>query len=199
MGQAKRYSATSPSDFLSDADWVPDVGPPEYVNANVGPDRTLPCLDFALHVDLVAQERMYGYGPFGSNPILFELNEMDGIGDDAHVVWVLTTNRPDRGLDLELDDEDRVVARTTGVPASFVKELLPTATLAAAEGGRTAVTDADVGVVLDELLHETSALTRVLLGAGTPRPAAPHPHAWLGGMVEGAGEAQAQSVGEERP
>src|SRR5215218_1886444 len=48
MGQAKRYSATSLSDFLSDADWVPDVGPPEYVNANVGPDRTLPCLDFAL-------------------------------------------------------------------------------------------------------------------------------------------------------
>ena len=48
MGHAKRYSATSLSDFLSDADWVPHVGPPEYINATVGPDRTLPCLDFAL-------------------------------------------------------------------------------------------------------------------------------------------------------
>ena len=45
-------------------------------------------------VDLVAQERTYG--PFGSNPVLFELmNEMDGLGEDADVAWVLTTNRPD--------------------------------------------------------------------------------------------------------
>ena len=77
-----------------------------------------------------------------------------------------------------------MVARTSGVPASFVKELLRKATLAAAEDGRTAVTDTDVGAVLDELLHETSALTRVLLGAETPSPVAPHPHAWLGGWTQ---------------
>jgi hypothetical protein len=43
-------------------------------------------------VDLVATERtMPG---LGSNPLLFQLlNEMDGLGEDADVVFVLTTNR----------------------------------------------------------------------------------------------------------
>ena len=165
-------------------------------------------------MDLVAQERTYG--PFGSSPVLFELmNEMDGLGDDADIAFVLTTNRPDalepalaarpgrvdlavelplpdddarrqllqlygRGLDLELKDPESVVRRTGGVTASFVKELLRRAALAAAEGGRTAVTDEDVGLVLDELLSETSALTRVLLGAAPPGGgAAPDPHDWM--------------------
>jgi DNA polymerase III delta prime subunit len=45
-------------------------------------------------VDLVAEER--GMGPMGENPLLFELlNEMDGLAEDADVVFVLTTNRPD--------------------------------------------------------------------------------------------------------
>ena len=45
-------------------------------------------------VDLVAMERtMPG---MGTNPLLFQLlNEMDGLGDDADVVFVLTTNRVD--------------------------------------------------------------------------------------------------------
>lgn len=45
-------------------------------------------------VDLVAMERtMPG---MGTNPLLFQLlNEMDGLGDDADVVFVLTTNRID--------------------------------------------------------------------------------------------------------
>ena len=35
-------------------------------------------------------------GPMGENPLLFELlNEMDGLAEDADVVFVLTTNRPD--------------------------------------------------------------------------------------------------------
>jgi ATPase family protein associated with various cellular activities (AAA) len=180
--------------------------------------RLAPSVVVLEDVDLVAQERTFG--PFGSSPVLFELmNEMDGIGEDADVAWVLTTNRPDalepalasrpgridlavelplpdddarrrllalyaRGLDLQLADQDAVVARTSGVPASFVKELLRKAALAAAEHGRTTVTDDDVSEVLDELLAETSALTRVLLGAEAPsRGAAPHPHDWLGGMV----------------
>ena len=43
-------------------------------------------------VDLVAMERtMPG---MGSNPLLFQLlNEMDGLGEDADVIFVLTTNR----------------------------------------------------------------------------------------------------------
>jgi cell division protease FtsH len=176
--------------------------------------RLAPSLVVLEDVDLVAQERMFG--PYGSSPVLFELmNEMDGMGEDADVAWVLTTNRADalepalaarpgridlavelplpdekarksllalyaRGLDLQLSDEASVVARTEGVPASFIKELLRKATLAAAEDGRTTVTDADVDGVLSELLAETAALTRVLLGAGGPGAAvAPDPHGWM--------------------
>jgi hypothetical protein len=45
-------------------------------------------------VDLVATERMMS--GFGANPLLFQLlNEMDGLAEDADVVFVLTTNRVD--------------------------------------------------------------------------------------------------------
>ena len=45
-------------------------------------------------VDLVAEERARTAG--GSSPLLFELlNEMDGLRDDADVLFLLTTNRPD--------------------------------------------------------------------------------------------------------
>jgi hypothetical protein len=45
-------------------------------------------------VDLVAAERMMS--GLGTNPLLFQLlNEMDGLADDADVVFVLTTNRVD--------------------------------------------------------------------------------------------------------
>lgn len=45
-------------------------------------------------VDLIAEERG---SPFGSSgPLLFELlNELDGLGDDCDVIFVLTTNRPE--------------------------------------------------------------------------------------------------------
>jgi cell division protease FtsH len=180
--------------------------------------RLAPSLVVLEDVDLVAHERTYG--PFGaSSPVLFELmNEMDGMGEDADVAWVLTTNRADalepalaarpgridlaveipipdaearrrllalyaRGLDLRLADEQAVLDRTEGVPASFIKELLRKAALAAAEAGRTTVQDEDVNAVLDELLSETSALTRVLLGAGEPGTGgSTDPHAWVQGF-----------------
>lgn len=84
-----------------------------------------------------------------------------------------------RGLDLRLDDVAAVVERTEGVTASFIKELLRKATLGALSAGREHVTDADVGTALDELMSETSALTRMMLGAGgedASRPAS----SWLG-------------------
>jgi cell division protease FtsH len=95
-----------------------------------------------------------------------------------------------RGLDLRLTDADAVVRRTNGVTASFIKELLRRAALAAAEHGRTTVSDADVDGVLEELMSETSALTRALLGAPAPAGGAtPDPHAWLDGFTSAADEA----------
>lgn len=65
--------------------------------------------------------------------------------------------------------------------ASFVKELLRRAALDVAEAGRATVTDADVAATLDELLGETSALTRAFLGVRRPcdPEPAPDPHGWM--------------------
>lgn len=45
-GQSRRYSDVSLSDLLTTTHLT--VGPPEYVNAPVGPNRTLPCLAWAV-------------------------------------------------------------------------------------------------------------------------------------------------------
>jgi hypothetical protein len=45
-------------------------------------------------VDLIGTER--GHQTLGANALLFELlNQMDGLGEDADILFVLTTNRPD--------------------------------------------------------------------------------------------------------
>lgn len=45
-------------------------------------------------VDLVAEERTRPHA--GTNPVLFELlNQMDGVEEDADIVFILTTNRAD--------------------------------------------------------------------------------------------------------
>lgn len=45
-------------------------------------------------VDLIAGDR--SFGPMGANPLLFEvLNQIDGLGDDVDVTFILTTNRVD--------------------------------------------------------------------------------------------------------
>ncbi|HEX5633040.1 MAG TPA: hypothetical protein VFX50_07420, partial [Gemmatimonadales bacterium] len=84
-----------------------------------------------------------------------------------------------RGLDLTLSDVEGIVGRTEGVTASFVKELLRKAALAALDAGRQRVTDADVHGALDELLTDSAALTRTLLGAGGDEPPPPS-RQWLG-------------------
>ena len=66
-------------------------------------------------------------------------------------------------------DLDAVIARTEGVTAPFLKELLRRAALLAAEAdavgaGPLRVTDADLATALDELLDGGRQLTRVLLG-----------------------------------
>ncbi len=79
-------------------------------------------------------------------------------------------------LVLDLADLAGAVARTEGVTASFLKELLRRAALEAAERDPAAdpaaplhVTDADMTAALDQLLDTRSQLTRVLLGS-RPRP-----------------------------
>ena len=153
-------------------------------------------------VDLIAEDR--GMHP-GQHPLLFQLlNEMDGLAEDADVVFVLTTNRADllepalaarpgrvdQAVALELPDADarralfelyrgslavdtsrldEVLARTEGVTASFLKELLRRAALLAAtrtpEAADLAVSAADLSRALDELLDTRNAMTRALLGS----------------------------------
>jgi hypothetical protein len=75
-----------------------------------------------------------------------------------------------RGL-LSVDESrlDTVIARTEGVTASFLKELLRRAALIAAsetDSGELAVTADQLDAALDELLDTRNAMTRVLLGGG---------------------------------
>lgn len=164
-------------------------------------------------VDLIAEER--GYGP-GAHPLLFQLlNEMDGLGEDVDVAFILTTNRADllepalaarpgrvdqavhiprpdadgrrrllelyrRDLDLRADLA-AVVERTEGVTASFLKELLRRAALAAAEGagpeasGAVApivVEDRHLAAALDDLLDDRHQLTRLTVGGVGDEPVA---------------------------
>ena len=170
--------------------------------------RTLqPAVVVVEDVDLIAEERGHN---LGENPLLFELlNEMDGLGSDIDVTFLLTTNRADlleealaarpgrvdhaaelpvpdaaararllrlyQGrLDLALADRDTVIARTEGVTASFIKELLRRAALVAADEDPAdssadtpiRVTDAHLNAALDQLLDTRSALTLTLLGGG---------------------------------
>ncbi|WP_249523458.1 AAA family ATPase [Modestobacter marinus] len=152
-------------------------------------------------VDLIAEDR--GMHP-GQHPLLFQLlNEMDGLAEDADVVFVLTTNRADLlepalaarpgrvdqavelrlpdadarralfdlyrgGLEVDTSGLDDVLARTDGVTASFLKELLRRAALLAAqrtERGPLSVSAADLSGALDELLDTRNAMTRALLGS----------------------------------
>jgi hypothetical protein len=153
-------------------------------------------------VDLIADDR--GMHP-GQHPLLFQLlNEMDGLAEDADVVFVLTTNRADllepalaarpgrvdQAVALELPDADArralfelyrgtlpvdtsglddVMARTAGVTASFLKELLRRAALLAATrtpgADALAVSAGDLAAALDELLDTRNAMTRTLLGS----------------------------------
>ncbi|MBB2894220.1 AAA family ATPase [Flexivirga oryzae] len=65
------------------------------------------------------------------------------------------------------DDRARVVDRTDGVTASFLKELIRRAVLAAAEEGRAdRVSAHDIHTALDDLLDQSQSVTRSLLGLG---------------------------------
>lgn len=104
-----------------------------------------------------------------------------------------------RGLDLDPALLDDAVARTEGATASFFRELLRKAAVAALEAGRERVAREDVDAALDELLHETGSLTRVLLGSEAPGEGpAPAPHDWLQGMAGGTVHVQSGTFRRSR-
>lgn len=183
----------------------------QYIEAAATLARSLqPALVVLEDVDLVASERMPQRGM--ASPLLFALlNVMDGLDEDADLVFLLTTNRADAlepalaarpgrvdaaveislpdaagrrrlldlygaGVELTLADPDAVVARTEGVTASFIKELVRKAALVAARSdtdrGRVTVSDEHVSQALDVLLDEGAGLTRALLGIGREGAAA---------------------------
>ncbi|SDK34722.1 AAA family ATPase [Nonomuraea jiangxiensis] len=167
--------------------------------------RLQPAILILEDVDLVARDR--SFMAEGGNPLLFALlDAMDGVGADADVTFVLTTNRADvleraladrpgrvdlavripkpdeagraallrlyaRGLSLTAD-LDPVVTRTEGATASFFKELLRRAVLAAIRNGEAApeLTGDHLTRALDEMLGERESLTRSLLGSGEGTP-----------------------------
>lgn len=172
--------------------------------------RLEPATVIVEDVDLIATLR--DEQSTGANAILFELlNQMDGLADDADVLFVLTTNRPDilepalaarpgrvdmaievplpdaecrrrllelygEGLDLRLQEAGRFVARTDGVSAAFIRELLRRAALVAADDpGDVAVRDHHLDTALKELLLDGDALTQTLLGASPGRSGARRP------------------------
>jgi cell division protease FtsH len=153
-------------------------------------------------VDLIGTER--GHQTVGANALLFELlNQMDGLADDADILFVLTTNRPDilepalasrpgridqaieipppdadcrrrlfdlygRGLQMQVTEMNRLVERTNGVSAAFIRELLRKAAVFAAEDDEAAqliVRDRHIEEALTELLVAGGPLTQSLLGA----------------------------------
>jgi ATP-dependent 26S proteasome regulatory subunit len=65
-----------------------------------------------------------------------------------------------------------VAERTEGVTASFAKELIRRTVLQAAAAARTP-SDDDLFAATEEMLSDTEALTRTLLGAGAPYSPAP--------------------------
>jgi hypothetical protein len=86
-----------------------------------------------------------------------------------------------------------VVARTEGVSASFIKELLRRAALLAAEeADDLAVTDRHGTTALDELFVSGGALTLRLLGGEPPSEPGPGPGTvppgWFGGDPPGPPE-----------
>jgi cell division protease FtsH len=82
-----------------------------------------------------------------------------------------------------------VVARTEGVSASFIKELLRRAAiLAGEEADELVVTDRHVPAALDEFLVYGGVLTLRLLGGEAPPEPGPGtvPPGWFGGEPPGS-------------
>ncbi|MCR4404699.1 MAG: AAA family ATPase [Candidatus Acetothermia bacterium] len=159
-------------------------------------------------VDLIGRDREIGC----TSPLLYELlNEMDGLADDADILFILTTNRPhviepalasrpgridlaielplpdpecrrrlfqlySRGLPVERADWEPLIPKTDGASAAFIRELLRTAALFAAEAGHPSRVDQkDLEEALRELTIRGGLMTRRVLGFHTEEATAERP------------------------
>jgi hypothetical protein len=148
-------------------------------------------------VDLIGQDRALEC----TSPLLYELlNQMDGLAEDADILFILTTNRPhvlepalasrpgridlaielplpdaecrrrlfelySRGLPLERSDWEPLIPKTEGASAAFIRELLRTAALFAADRGEPLrVGRAELEEALRELTIRGGLMTRRVLG-----------------------------------
>jgi ATP-dependent 26S proteasome regulatory subunit len=161
-------------------------------------------------VDLIARSREAMGGPCEESLLNALLNEMDGLKDNADILFVLTTNRPeqlevalsgrpgriDQAIEVPLPDDvgrdklvrlygrglslsDQVVAeavaRTKGVSAAFVKELMRrTAQSSIMDGRSECVTSRDVAEALDDMLFTGGKLNVKLLGGAADEAAVRH-------------------------
>lgn len=161
-------------------------------------------------VDLIARDREDMGGPCEESLLNTLLNEMDGLKDNADILFILTTNRPeqlevalagrpgriDQAIEVPLPDDigreklvrlygsglrlsDQIigeaVARTKGVSAAFIKELMRrTAQSAVMRDGGELVSSEDLAEALDDMLFTGGRLNVKLLGgahAGSACPA----------------------------
>ncbi|WIY05047.1 AAA family ATPase [Amycolatopsis mongoliensis] len=112
-------------------------------------------------VDLIAQDRSHG-------PLLFTLlDAMDGVGGDADVTFLLTTNRASE-LEKALADRPGRVDLAVEIPlpdSTGREELLRRAALLARPDEDVVVGDEELTTALRELQEARSALPRSLLGS----------------------------------
>jgi hypothetical protein len=160
-------------------------------------------------VDLIAREREDMNSPCEESLLNELLNEMDGLKDNADILFVLTTNRPeqlegalagrpgriDQAIEVPLPDDvgrDKLVrlyggglrlpdaivaeavARTQGVSAAFIKELMRRVAQAnLMRGDGSAVSSADLAEALDDMLFTGGRLNVRLLGGADGGPLQP--------------------------
>jgi hypothetical protein len=163
-----------------------------------------PSLMVIEDVDLIARERTQMRS--GGEEVMLNrlLNEMDGLREDAEVLFILTTNRPDQiepalvsrpgridqAIEFPLPDEegrakltrlyspnlpvspeilDRIVSRTKGVSAAFLKELMRRCAQFQIEASAGSPLSKDaVDSALEEMLFAGGSLNRRILGAEHP-------------------------------
>jgi ATP-dependent 26S proteasome regulatory subunit len=164
-----------------------------------------PSLVVIEDVDLIARERSDHNDPTTEVLLNKLLNEMDGLKEDALILFILTTNRPEaleaalaarpgridqaiefpvpdesgreqlvrlysRGIDVDDPTVARLVQKTDGVSAAFIKEVVRRSIqFCIARHGNERLETVDIDLALDEMLYGGGTLNRNLLGAGGSR------------------------------